>query len=550
MEPHVAGHRLAVAVERKPDKMPLAVEHGAARIAPRNVVVGQEIDIERIVLAPASPVPFGDQPPHTVVDAVFVFIGVVLLHIPRDRRTRIVMHAVRRVQGLHATVGQAHGRVSVGILRQPFRSTEIVKHVGIAALASPDTRTAALLGLVHTARKTLYCDRFGKRNHGVAAYFGNRPVLREIGVVTRRIAAKRGIERRTRHAVGIASRLVVHRLQLRTPHLARHVGREVHYHPRQQVAVGRGIVVTAQAAAPGHDAPGILRIHDQRVLLQPFELAQVRRHAVGHEQRLAGAEPCLAEIIEVALGALPRLITARELFEQRPVLGLAGRIGLDPALQAFLLGLTDRHDIEAAQAFVLPLGVVGVVAQAEIGIRILHAHPRIAFHMAFENIHPVMAVGHDDRVADTLFLSHRERRRIAVRTPRESDHHRKIAVMHAARGDLQHAAGFERHIVGGIGRRAPLPVGINAVKREIALVLGPAPVVVIAAEGTDRRRRRTDQPHILVDVVVEHQVHFTAPHRVARHLALRFPAVTSFQLGIEAARGHHAPFPGGFHLLL
>ena len=120
------------------------------------------------------------------------------------------------------------------------------------------------------------------------------------------------------------------------------VGREVHHHPRQQVAVGRGIVVTAQAAAPGHDASGILRIHDQRVLLQPFEFAKVRRHAVGHEQRLAGAEPCLAEIIEVALGALPRLVTARELFEQHPVLGLAGGIGLDPTLQAFLLGLTDR----------------------------------------------------------------------------------------------------------------------------------------------------------------------------------------------------------------
>ena len=323
--------------------------------------------------------------------------------------------------------------------------------------------------------------------------------------------------------------------------------REVHDHLRQQVAVGLDIVVAAQTAASGNHALRILRVDLQRIQLQTVQLAEVRRHAVGHQQRLARTEPRLAEIVETAFGGPAALVTAFKIGKQPAVFGPARRIGLDPTLQTLLFGLTDRLHVETAKTLVLPLGVIGIVAQPEIGVGILHAHLRIALHMALKNIHPVVAVGHDDGILDTLFLGHGKRRSVTVRMARKSDHHRKVAVVHAARRNTQYAAGLERHVAGGILRRTSLRVGIHPVERKVALVLGPAPVVVIAAESTQRDRRSSDQPHVLIDVVIEHQVHFAAPHRVARHFVFGLRGITVLDLLIHAAHAHYAPFSFGHH---
>ena len=284
--------------------------------------------------------------------------------------------------------------------------------------------------------------------------------------------------------------------------------------------------------------------------MHAVEFPEVRRDAVCGQQGFAGPQPGFTEVVQRTLGLRAGGISASENLEQVAVLLAARRVGVDPLLHAGLLGAADRRHVETLQAARLPLCIVGVVAQREEIVRIGHPHAGIAFHVAADDVHALLAVADDNRVLDALLLLDGERRGVAVRAPRESDDHLEVAVMHAARGDRQHPARLERHVPGRIVRRAALGIGIDAVEGEIALVLGPAPVVIVASEGADRHGRGPDEPHVPVDVVIVHQIALAAPHGHARNLAVGLCGVLLLDLRIDAAHRHHAPAAFGFEPVL
>ena len=61
------------------------------------------------------------------------------------------MHAVRRIQGHDTAVSQAHGRIGVGILRNPFRSAEVVEQAGITAFGLAHLRAERSLNYFREA---------------------------------------------------------------------------------------------------------------------------------------------------------------------------------------------------------------------------------------------------------------------------------------------------------------------------------------------------------------------------------------------------------------
>ena len=118
--------------------------------------------------------------------------------------------------------------------------------------------------------------------------------------------------------------------------------------------------------------------------------------------------------------------------------------------------------------------------------------------------------------------------------------------MDAAGRDVEHLAGRDGHIVLRIGGRAALRVAVDAVEGEIALVLGPAPVVLFTAEGADLHGRRTDEAHVLIGFVIEKQVFLAFPHRGALDFEGRVFAVFSCEDAVDLAGSENAEAVGFF----
>ena len=85
---------------------------------------------------------------------------------------------------------------------------------------------------------------------------------------------------------------------------------------------------------------------------------------------------------------------------------------------------------------------------------------------------------------------------------------------------------------------------IDPVQGEIALVLRPFPVVLVAAEGCDGHRRRAHQADVLIGGVKGQVVFLPGPHGIQRGFQARARGIAALQDGGELPRAE-ALAPGG-----
>ena len=102
---------------------------------------------------------------------------------------------------------------------------------------------------------------------------------------------------------------------------------------------------------------------------------------------------------------------------------------------------------------------------------------------------------------------------IFLSASRKTENHGEIAFLHTFGGNPQETARMVRNIFfADFGRFIVLP-GIDTENREVTGVARPHPVVGVASELSDRRRRSTDQTHVPELLVDEKEVLVAIVHR-------------------------------------
>ena len=450
------------------------------------------------------------------------------------------MHGVLGRDRAYGSVGEAHCRVGVGILGRAFRFAHLVDGVGVAEFLLVGVDARRLLGLFEFLGETPRADRIGHRRHRVGEDLLGRAGLCEPGAELFVAGAAGVFERVVDQRRNVALETVVKLRQLLAPHFAGHVVDETLHHPCQHLLVGGQVEVLHHPAGVGLHAREVLVAVLHRGDAVALHAVDERAETVGRHHHVARANPRLLVVALFAHGFGAGLVAFFEVGEQVAV------FGVDPGGEARLLGGADADNVVTAQADVLPLGVVGVVADVEILVAVHQPHVRVGLHVAQHDVEAVAARLDHHGVGHVLLFAHGLRRHVAVGAARKADHHGVVPVVDATRRDIQHLAGRDGHVVLRVGRRAALRVAVDAVEGEIARVLGPAPVVLLAAEGPDFHGRRTHEAHVLIGLVVEKQVFLALPHRGAFHFEGGVPAVLPFEDAIDLARPEDAQAVGLF----
>ena len=119
LEGYVARHRLPVAVEGEAYEAAVAVEHRRARIAARDVEVGEEAGVDAAVGVGIAAVVLGAvELLELVLDGELLGVpGILLRQHALQRGEVVVRDGVGGVVGEHLTVGEAYGEVGIRVPR-------------------------------------------------------------------------------------------------------------------------------------------------------------------------------------------------------------------------------------------------------------------------------------------------------------------------------------------------------------------------------------------------------------------------------------------------
>ncbi len=256
------------------------------------------------------------------------------------------------------------------------------------------------------------------------------------------------------------------------------------------LAVGRGAVI---AVPVGESLPEVAHLLDgDRIALgrQPLD------GAAGN-QNLHGVVERLAQVLTQRLRLRVALHGAFDLVQRIDVSllgqGILGGPSAERGLLLLLLGL----DVEPLQTARHADGVFPVVGRAGIFRGVLDPHLVAGGHILLQDGLTLAADEDALRILDVEHVVDLIGSHVALGRAGESHNHREVALLVALGRYGQVLLGLVGHVVGRIGGRFVLPVGIDTENGEVARMARPHPVVGLAAELADRRRgvptRRTSR---------------------------------------------------------
>ena len=181
---------------------------------------------------------------------------------------------------------------------------------------------------------------------------------------------------------------------------------------------------------------------------------------------------------------------------------MRGRPSVEAALLLALLA--ERAQTFQPPALALPLfprvghrGMLRRVADARIGILgLLLAHD-VETHRPQRDLVRVASIQQIvDRIGQNVLLG----------LPRKPVYERKVALAQSARRNRERATRTERHVIFRVVGRSIVGPRIDAEQRKVARMARPHPVVGIAAELADRRRRSRHETDVGVVAVYEQEI--------------------------------------------
>ena len=189
---------------------------------------------------------------------------------------------------------------------------------------------------------------------------------------------------------------------------------------------------------------------------------------------------------------------------------MRGRPSVEAALLLALLA--ERAQTFQPPALALPLfprvghrGMLRRVADARIGILgLLLAHD-VETHRPQRDLVRVASIQQIvDRIGQNVLLG----------LPRKPVYERKVALAQSARRNRERATRTERHVIFRVVGRSIVGPRIDAEQRKVARMARPHPVVGIAAELADRRRRSCHETDVGVVAVYEQEILIAVKERL------------------------------------
>ena len=223
--------------------------------------------------------------------------------------------------------------------------------------------------------------------------------------------------------------------------------------------------------------------------------------AAGQRSQFDGAQRLVLELLHaVPIGRCG--IGCRERVEQVSVLRFVGCPGAETCLIGLLLG----NRVEALQSHHLALPLLPSVGDVGMLGGILDTHLRVGLLRGPDDVEATCAQVDFHRVGAMLHILHGIRRDVLLGVAREAVNHREITLLDALCRDSEVAFRLVGLVLGRVGCRLVVGIGIDAEEREVARVTRPDPVVRVASKLTDRRGGSTHQTHVVELLVDEEEL--------------------------------------------
>ena len=192
------------------------------------------------------------------------------------------------------------------------------------------------------------------------------------------------------------------------------------------------------------------------------------------------------------------------------VFGAVGR----PAGKCGFVGLLLRHRAEPLQPQQLALPFFPCVGDRSVFGGVADAGRRVGLLRRRDDFQPSCAQVDLHRVRPFDDIGHGVGRDVLLRVARKTVDHREVALADSLRRDGEVARRAVGYVFAAEFRRSVLAVGIDAEEREVARMARPHPVVGIAAELADRRRRSCHETDVGVVAVYEQEILIAVKERL------------------------------------